>query len=72
MPSSCLVEGKRVKVGDWVGFKCDIEQGGVIKAIVPSAYRGYDLVLENKNGFIGDYIGGETLTTQPADRCWID
>lgn len=56
-----------VKVGDHVGFKCDIEQGGKITAI-----DGDHLTLSNPNGFSGDYIGGQTTTVETTDRCWID
>jgi uncharacterized protein YkvS len=62
------VEGKIVKVGDVVGFKSDIEQYGRIIKINPNG----TLVLENKNGFDGGYIGGQTVTTEEASRCWID
>ena len=65
------VEGKTVKVGDWVGFKCDIEQPGQIVEIKKS-YMGYSLVLENKHGFHGDYIGGQTITTEQARDCWLE
>jgi hypothetical protein len=65
------VDGQRVKVGDWVSFKCDIEQSGKIVEIKQS-YMGTSLVLENPNGFHGDYIGGETITTELARDCWID
>lgn len=56
-----------VQVGDYVGFKCDIEQGGQITAI-----DGDTLTLSNPNGFHGDYIGGQTVTTETADRCWAE
>ena len=63
-----------VKVGDCVGFKCDIEQYGYIVEIRrgESWNGGPSLVLENKNGFSGDYIGRDTITTQYAQDCWID
>ncbi len=48
-----LVDGQRVKVGNWVSFKSDIEQCGQIEAIL----SGNRLVLSNPNGFQGDYIG---------------
>jgi len=54
-----------VKVGDWVGFKCDIEQSGKVMAI-----RGDAVHLENKSGFDGDYIGGDTSTTVSMDDIW--
>jgi hypothetical protein len=66
-----LVEGQEVNVGDYVGFKSDIEQSGKIVEIKKS-YIGVSLVLQNNNGFSGDYIGGDTITTQLARDCWID
>jgi hypothetical protein len=66
-----LVEGQEVKIGDWVGFKSDIEQCGQIVAIKQS-YMGASLTLENKSGFQGGYIGGDTITTELARDCWID
>jgi len=65
------VEGVTVNIGDWVGFKSDIEQSGKIVDI-KSSYMGVSLILENQSGFSGDYIGGETITTQLARDCWID
>lgn len=56
-----------IKVGDFVGFKSDHEQGGQVTAI-----NGDMLTLENPNGFSGDYLRYATVTTEPADRCWID
>ena len=62
------VEGVEVKVGDWVGFKSDIEQCGKIIAI-----NGNQLTLKSgSNGFEGGYIGGCDTTIQSADRCWLD
>ena len=66
-----LVEGQEVSVGDYVGFKSDIEQSGKIVEI-KSSYMGVSLVLQNNNGFHGDYISGDTITTQLARDCWID
>jgi hypothetical protein len=60
------IDGKELKVGDYVNFKCDIEQGGVIKKI-----EGTRLTLESANGFYGDYIGGDTTTVQSARDCWL-
>ena len=62
------VEGQPVKVGDYVGFKCDIEQGGVIYKI-----EGDRLFLRaGPEGFEGGYIGGQETTVQMAGDCWID
>jgi hypothetical protein len=33
---------------------------------------GKALVLENKTGFHGDYIGGQTITTEEARDCWLE
>ena len=60
-------DGITLKVGMYVEFKSDIEQGGTVVAI-----RGNSVTVENKDGFSGDYIGGTTRTTVPADRCWSD
>ena len=64
------VNGQTVNVGDWVGFKSDIEQSGQIVEIKKS-YMGHSLVLENKHGFSGEYIGGDTVTTELASDCWL-
>lgn len=68
--TTTLVEGHTVKVGDYVGFKCDIEQVGRITSIRADRYRGDILTLVNPNGFEGEYIGGETETEQEARDCW--
>ena len=68
---TCMVHGVEVKVGDWVGFKSDIEQWAKIIEI-KKTYMGVALVLENKHGFQGEYIGGSTITTQLASDCWAD
>ena len=65
------VEGQTVKIGDWVGFKSDIEQSGKIVAI-KQTYAGTSLTLENTSGFSGDYIGGDTITTELARDCWVE
>lgn len=59
-------EEHNIEVGDWVGFKCDVEQYGKI-----IAFRGDNgVILENKNGFDGDYIGGDTETIVFTDDVW--
>ena len=65
------VDGVTVKIGDWVGFKSDIEQSGQIVEIKQS-YMGASLTLENKHGFQGGYIGGDTITTELARDCWLE
>jgi hypothetical protein len=62
------VDGETVKIGDWVSFKCDIEQSGRIYRI-----EGDRLFLEaGPNGFEGGYIGGQDTTVQRAEDCWLD
>jgi hypothetical protein len=68
---SARIEGITVNIGDWVGFKSDIEQAGKIVAI-KQTYAGTSLTLESEHGFHGDYIGGDTITTVLARDCWID
>jgi hypothetical protein len=70
--TTATVDGQTVKVGDWVGFKSDIEQSGQIVEIKRTSCFGVSLVLENKSGFHGDYIGGDTITTELASDCWVD
>lgn len=65
------VEGQKVKVGDWVCFKSDIEQCGKIVSI-KQGYNGAVLVLEREDGFEGGYIGGQERTQVSARECWIE
>lgn len=69
---STTIEGQRVQVGDWVNFKSDLEQYGQIREIRKGILGQVDLVLENPEGFTGDYIGGQTRTLQRASDCWLD
>ena len=61
------VDGRVVKIGDFVGFKSDYEQYGKIVKI-----QGSNLVLKASSTFSGDYIGGQEFTTVYAPDCWID
>lgn len=69
---SAIVEGTRVSIGEWVGFKSDIEQSGKIKSIKTDQMGRAMLTLEDEDGFSGDYIGGQNITTELAVDCWID
>lgn len=60
-----------VKVGDVVGFKCDIEQCGKVVEIYQSA-AGPTFVLENEHGFSGHYLQGKTRTNELAKTCWVE
>jgi hypothetical protein len=66
------VEGQGVGIGDSVCFKSDVEQCGKIIKIKKNMFGRTELVLENFNGFSGDYIGGQTQTVVQADDCWIE
>jgi hypothetical protein len=68
---TAIVDGQEVKIGDWVCFKSDVEQSGQIVDI-KSSYMGKSLTLESKYGFHGDYIGGQTITTEEARDCWVE
>jgi hypothetical protein len=69
--ATAMVDGQVVKIGDYVCFKSDIEQSGKIVDI-KSSYMGVSLTLESQYGFSGDYIGGDTITTQLARDCWVE
>ena len=62
------IEGKEVKIGDYVGFKSDIEQSGKIVKI----HRHGMITLYNEYGFQGDYIGGQQYTDVSPKDCWVD
>jgi hypothetical protein len=66
------VDGQGVGIGDWVSFKSDVEQSGQIVRIKQNMFGGAELVLENLNGFHGDYIGGQTQTVERAVDCWLE
>lgn len=69
--SSAMVDGQEVTLGDYVGFKADVEQGGEIVKIT-KGYGGVELTLHSEGGFHGEYIGGDNYTTQLASDCWVD
>lgn len=70
--NSATVEGKTVKVGDYVCFKSDYEQCGKIVAIKPSVWGDSKiLVLEDESGFGGDYLRYATRTEELASDCWV-
>jgi hypothetical protein len=69
--NTAVVEGKVVKVGDYVCFKCDVEQCGKLVQVLNF---GRVLVLESgrDEGFSGDYIGGQARTQVAATDCWVE
>jgi hypothetical protein len=66
--------GTILKIGDWIGFKCDIEQAGCIIKIEKG--RGFGcgalLTLESKHGFDGEYIGGDLITQIDCNDGWTE
>ena len=58
------------KVGDFVGFKCDVEQSGRITEIRYDTAGAVVLYLENPDGFSGEYLDGDRVTWQFASDCW--
>lgn len=70
--NQAIVEGTTVTIGDYVGFKSDIEQSGTIVKIKRNMMGSVELTLEDTDGFSGDYIGGQTITTELASDCWVD
>ena len=70
--TTATVEGKQVTIGDTVGFKSDVEQYGKITAIERCRFSGKAiLTLEAFGEFQGGYIGGQTVTKERAEDCWI-
>ena len=69
--SATVQEGVVVNVGDYVSFKCDIEQGGIVSDINRDGH-GSVLTIVSNSGFSGDYIGGDNVTTQHASDCWVE
>ena len=67
-----FVDGQKVKVGDTVCFKSDVEQCGRITKINTNAMGSVILTLHSEYGFHGDYIGGEEYTTERAQDCWVE
>ena len=64
-------ESVTVTVGDWVGFKSDIEQSGKVDRIIRRGYRTV-LSLSNPDGIEGDYIGGQTEAEVDMYDCFSD
>lgn len=63
--------GTIVRVGDWVQFKWDEQNGGRITEIKQN-YGGEVLTLENKYGYVGDMFGGKTSIRIAAHECWSE
>ncbi len=63
---------KKIKIGDWVTFKADIEQTGKVVRIIGSGKNAMlTLSSDDTYGFDGDYLNGETVVEMEAKRCWL-
>ena len=74
MSTNLYERGRRqAQIGEYVGFKCDIEQYGRVVKIEKSPFGyGRILTLENNAGFEGAYIVGRTRTTIDERDVWFD
>lgn len=63
--------GKEIKKGDTVFFKCDVEQYATVKEIIKKRdWCGdikFEIVLKASDRFSGGYIGGQKETVQQPD-----
>ena len=68
------VDGKTVKVGDYVCFKSDYEQCGKVVKIRTNLFGRTELVLstDSDDGFDGDYLCGSNTTVELASDCWVE
>jgi len=62
-----VVDSKIVKIGDKVGFKSDVEQIGRVIKIEKNDDIGYNLTLENPQGF----SGGDNIKVINSLACWV-
>jgi len=69
---TATVQGGTVKIGDYVSFKSDYEQCGKVVDIKTNPWGSAMLVLENENGFGGDYLQYATRTQEMASDCWVE
>ena len=67
-------EAKKVKVGDWVCFKCDVEQQAEIVGISSTTNWEYVRTLTLKapaDGFDGGYLEGHDTFDILANEAWL-
>lgn len=62
---------KDVQVGDYIGFKYDIEQGATVLKITRDHYGRRQFVVRATQGEYVDNIDG-TLITVPEQDAWVD
>jgi hypothetical protein len=66
------VDGQVVRIGDVVSFKSDYEQCGRIVGFSKTIMGSDVLILEDLEGFGGEYLDGATRTQELASECWIE
>lgn len=66
------VSGRVVQIGDVVSFKSDYEQCGTIVGFSKTVMGSDVLILEDSEGFGGEYLEGATRTQELASDCWIE
>ena len=66
------VDGRVVRIGDVVSFKSDYEQSGTVVGFSKTMMGSDVLILEDLEGFGGEYLEGATRTQELASDCWID
>ena len=65
-------EARALKPGDFVSFKSDVEQVGVLVKVQWKPMCELILKSNQMEGFQGDYIGGDEFTTVMANDCWVE
>ncbi len=69
---SVTIEGKIMKVGDVVGFKCDTEQYAPIQKITRSAFGGVFVTVIAETYDEDGYSEDASNIDISASDCWID
>ena len=65
-------EANAVKVGDSIGFKCDVEQYAEVVQINTTTYGLTFTVKAPPDGFSGSYVARSDFVDVRADDAWID
>lgn len=67
---SIFINGKDLFIGDKINFKAGEEMTGTIKDMIVSNGEVF-LTIEDKEGFYGGYMEGETETEERLSNCWV-
>jgi hypothetical protein len=65
-----IIEGKKVTIGDLIGFKLDTEQYGKLIKIEESDSE-VNLTLEDEGGFDHGIMEGDKTWVVPVSRAWV-